>query len=350
MNAARRIKNYLPSGVRCMASRLKRRFVGRAAILMYHRIADLPTDPQLLAVTAQHFSEHLEVIRSRYCPIRLGELAGLLEKGRVPRRAIVVTMDDGYADNLHAACPLLERHGVPATIFVASGYVGSARQFWWDELESMVLRPGSLPPRLHFTAGGRSRRYDVGMDRYGDDDYARHRAWHVECAEDPTARHGLYRRLYHDLYPLPAEERVVALDELRACTGPRGAAGSGDHPLTVDELIELGRSPLVDIGAHSVTHVVLPLLPPPAQRREIRESRRQLEQFLGRPVTTFGYPHGCVTHETAQFVQQAGFTCASGSETDVVTRRSDRYRLPRMLVRDWDGEELARRLHGWLDA
>jgi hypothetical protein len=67
-------------------------------------------------------------------------------------------------------------------------------------------------------------------------------------------------------------------------------------------------------------------------------------------VTTFGYPHGCVTHETAQFVQQAGFTCASGSETDVVTRRSDRYRLPRMLVRDWDGEELARRLHGWLDA
>jgi peptidoglycan/xylan/chitin deacetylase (PgdA/CDA1 family) len=344
------IKSYMPSGLRRMASRLKRRFTARTVILMYHRIADLPADPQLLAVTAQHFAEHLDVIRARYRPIRLRELAAALEQGRVPRRAVIVTMDDGYADNLHNARPLLERYGVPATIFVASGYVGSGRQFWWDELERLILQPGTLPPRLHFSASDHRRQYDVNMIHYSVKDYAHHRTWHVERREDPTSRHRLYRTLYDELYRLSVDERAMALDELRTCIGSSRQACSGDRPLTVDELIELARSPLVDIGAHGVTHAVLPHLPPGAQRREIQESRQQLERILDCPVTTFGYPHGGATPETVRLVQEAGFTCAGGSEAKTVTRWSNRYRLPRMLVRDCGGEDLARRLHGWLDA
>jgi peptidoglycan/xylan/chitin deacetylase (PgdA/CDA1 family) len=345
-----RLADRLPPPIRRMASRLKRRFDARAAILMYHRVAELPADPQRLAVTAQHFAEHLEVIRTRYQPMRLEELAVSLAQGRVPRRGIVVTMDDGYADNLHAARPLLEHHGVPATIFVASGYVGSGRPFWWDELEQIVLRPGTLPPRLRCTGPAGPREYDVGLVHYRDEDYDRHRAWHVERPDAPTARHRLYHALYHDLYRLSVEQRAVALDELRACVdGPRGVSPT-DRPLTSDELIELGRSPLVDIGAHGVTHAALPQLSPPAQRHEIRESRRQLERILDRPVTTFGYPHGGATPEIVRIVQEAGFACAGASEAEPVTRRSDRYRLPRMLVRDWGGDEFVRRLQGWLGA
>ncbi len=315
---------------------------------MYHRIADLPTDPQRLAVTAQHFAEHLDIIRSRYRPLQLGELAVALAQGRVPSRAVVVTMDDGYADNLHTAHPLLERHGVPATIFVASGYVGSGRQFWWDELEGIALRPGILPPRLRYIGESGPREYDVDMVRYGDEDYELHRAWHVECADAPTARHRLYITLYHDLYRLSVEKRAVALDALRACVDGLSAVSGTGRPLTIGELIELGRSPLVDIGAHSVTHAALPQLPLSAQRYEIQESRRQLEQILHRPVTAFGYPHGGATPETMRLVEEAGFACAGASEAGPVTRRSHRYRLPRMLVRDWTGDELSRRLQEWL--
>jgi peptidoglycan/xylan/chitin deacetylase (PgdA/CDA1 family) len=344
------VRHHLPSGLRRIASRVKRRFTGRAAILMYHRIADLTADPQRLAVTPRHFSEHLDVIRARYRPVRLGELAAALEVRRVPRRAVIVTMDDGYADNLSHACPLLERHEVPATIFVTSGYVGSGRQFWWDELERLVLRPGTLPTRLQFSLGGQLRSYDVDIVHYDPDHHARHRAWHVESAKDPTSRHRLYRTLYEDLHDLPAEAREIALGELRTCIGESGLADSADRPLRVDELLQLGRSPVIDIGAHGVTHAALSRLPPAAQQREIEEGRRQLEHILDRPVTTFGYPHGSATRETVQLVRQAGFRCAGASESGAVTRHSDRYRLPRMLVRDWDGEELARRLHGWLDA
>jgi peptidoglycan/xylan/chitin deacetylase (PgdA/CDA1 family) len=317
---------------------------------MYHRVADLPADPQRLAVTPRHFAEHLEVVRSRYRPLRLAELAMALERGQVPRRAVVLTMDDGYADNLLVARPLLESHGLPATVFVASGYVGSGRRFWWDELERIVLRPGTLPSRLRLNGGGRSREYEVHRPRYTQGDYDRHRAWHVESAEDPTTRHRLYRTLYHDLYRASVEERDLALDELRACLEAPPETGSSDRPLMVDELVELARSPFVDIGAHGLTHAPLAQLPLAAQRHEIQDSRRQLEQIIGRPVTAFGYPHGDATAETVQLVRQAGFACAGASEAEPVTRWSERYRLPRMLVRDWDGGELARRLHGWLDA
>jgi len=349
MSVARAIASRLPRPMRRMASRIKRHFSGRAVILMYHRIADLPADPQLLAVTGQHFAEHLDVIQSSYRPMRLEGLAAALRDGRVPDGAVVVTMDDGYADNLHSARPLLESYGVPATIFVTSGYVRSGRPFWWDELERIILRPGTLLPRLRFEAKGQSREYDVEMVRYSDRDWEHHRAWHVELAGNPTARHRLYRTLYDDLYRLTAQDRATAIGALRHSVTSQADCSVG-RPLTADELLQLARSPLVDIGAHGVTHASLPQLLPPEQRYEIQESRLQLEGILDRPVTTFGYPHGGVTPEIVELVQQAAFGCAGASEAEAVTRRSHPYRLPRMLVRDWSGDEFARRLHGWFSA
>ena len=114
----------------------------RAVILLYHRVADLPSDPQLMAVTPRHFAEHLEVIRQSCRPLRLHDLGEAL-----PDRSVVVTFDDGYADNLHHAKPLLAAHDVPATVFVTSGYVGSDREFWWDDLERILLETPSLPRR-----------------------------------------------------------------------------------------------------------------------------------------------------------------------------------------------------------
>src|SRR5262245_19306871 len=117
--------------------------VGSALILLYHRIAEPAADPFDLCVTPQHFAEHLEQLRRHHRIISLTELSQRLASGATLRHTVVLTFDDGYADNLHHAKPLLERYDAPATVFVTSGYVGQDREFWWDELERLLL----LSPR-----------------------------------------------------------------------------------------------------------------------------------------------------------------------------------------------------------
>src|SRR5262245_33946506 len=95
----------------------------RALILLYHRIADLEVDPWGLAVTPEHFADQIAVLAGIAHPVRLDELASSRAQLRTRRPLVAVTFDDGYADNLHAALPILERYDVPATFFVTAGPV-----------------------------------------------------------------------------------------------------------------------------------------------------------------------------------------------------------------------------------
>src|SRR5580765_2507233 len=122
-------------------------------ILLYHRIAELTSDPQLLAVTPHHFGQHLEVLRDYGSPMPLGEMLEAVRDGRLPRRAIAVTFDDGYADNADSGYPLLARYGIPATLFVTTSYLGQEHEFWWDDLERLLLLPGRLPSTLRLRIG-----------------------------------------------------------------------------------------------------------------------------------------------------------------------------------------------------
>src|SRR5215831_13125303 len=88
---------------------LRNRFTHAPLILLYHRVSDLPSDPHLLSVTTAHFAEHLSMLRRYTCPMPLRDIVRGLRDNNVPRRAVVVTFDDGYADNLHNAKPLLGR-------------------------------------------------------------------------------------------------------------------------------------------------------------------------------------------------------------------------------------------------
>src|SRR6476619_301445 len=124
------------------AQRLIYRMCSGTLILMYNRVAKLSNDPHLVAVSPQHFGEHLEVIRKCYIPLRLQRLVESLQERRIQKKTIVITFDDGYADNLHNASPLLEHHDIPATIFVTAGQAEKQQEFWWDELDRMLLQPG----------------------------------------------------------------------------------------------------------------------------------------------------------------------------------------------------------------
>jgi peptidoglycan/xylan/chitin deacetylase (PgdA/CDA1 family) len=334
--------------LRQAAQRLKHRFASRALILMYHRVTELPNDPNLLAITPPHFAQQMEVIRRYGVPMRLAQLVEALQNGKVPNRAVVVTFDDGYADNLYNAKPLLERYDIPATFFVTTGHIGHPREFWWDELDRLLLQPGTLPPILELGLNGRTWQWELGETAtYTTADYERHRDWHIEQQDDPTPRQRLHRSLYQRLHPLIEEEQQQLLGELRTWAGAEPIGRPTHRTLAQDELVHLADGGLVEIGAHSVTHPVLAGLSVVVQRHEVWRSRAHLEEMLNRPVTSFAYPYGSYTQETLAVVQEAGFSSACATDAAMVQRGTDGFRLPRIAVRDWDGETFARRLKVW---
>lgn len=301
----------------------------RAVILLYHRIADLHPDPQLLCVTPEHFTQQMEYLRQHYQPISLQVLRQALVSGDLPRKAVVITFDDGYADNLWNARPILERYDIPATVFVTSGYVECSREFPSEELERYLLQARSLPEALKLVIAGKIYSWQIGDLKENIE----------EC----------YHQLHSLLRPLNQASRQVVLEDIANWASCPINARPQRRALNAGELKMLSEDGLVEIGAHGISHLVLSAQPVEVQWREISESKRFLEDILGRAVTSFSYPYGGskdVSEETIGLVQEAGFTLACANFAAPVIRRSELFWLPRYLVRDWNREEFAKRLRG----
>ena len=117
--------------------------------------------------------------------------------------------------------------------------------------------------------------------------------------------------------------------------------------MTDAELLALAASPVIEIGAHTVTHPILKGLAPGVQAQEIRQSKASLESCLGREVTSFAYPFGTAADVTVGLVREAGFQRACATAAGLVEPDTDRCRLPRMTVENWTATEFASRLTGW---
>lgn len=329
------------------------RFRPQVVILLYHRIYQAETDPQLLCAHPTHFAEHLEVLRNQYVVLSLKELCERLQEKRLPKRGVAVTFDDGYADNFHNAKPLLERYEIPATVFVTTGYLGHQREFWWDELERLLMRTQTLPECLQVTLNG--TRYEWHLERWAhvsEEERRLHSRWNVARQDMPTPRHQAYWQLHRLLRSLGDQEREMVLTQLRQQSEDSGNRPNGDRVMTPGEIQGLAESGLIELGAHTETHPVLAKFSIEDQRKQITESKRFLETILERKVVSFSYPYGgCsdYTPETVAIVREAGFNCACANVTGVVTRESDLFQLPRFIVRDWDGDEFTRRLREWFN-
>jgi peptidoglycan/xylan/chitin deacetylase (PgdA/CDA1 family) len=311
---------------------------------MYHRVTDLESDPWSLAVTPRRFAQHLEVLRKLTRPMPLGRLSRALLDGTLPNRSVVVTFDDGYADNLHNAKPLLERYGIPATFFLTTGFVGHEREFWSDELERILLQPGTLPEKLCLSVGGNTCHWNLGKAaRYGETAWRSQRHWRAWEAA-PSSRHSLYRSLWELLYLAPEEEQRTVLRELREWAEADPTARSDYRSLALEEVVALAQGEMVEIGAHTVTHPPLSALPVTSQRDEIRGSRAWLEGILDRPVTSFAYPYGDLSAEAIGVVRELGFACACSTRVGTVDLATDRFQLPRVHAHDWKGNKLAKLL------
>lgn len=294
-----------------------------ALILFYHRIAEGVDDPFKLCVSPAKFDAHLDEI-GRYG--ELSTLADLTLPSLRPR--IVVTFDDGYSDNLINALPIAEAKGVPVTIFVTSGLLGSHNGFWWDRLGALL---SARPPAIkEITLPSPEGPVRVGLGS--------------------TRRRKDLQSVRRYLLPLPTKEIHGILDDVSHHWGISAAPPPDARPLTSSEFVELAASDVVTIGDHTVDHVQLRGLDAADQEQMIASSKERLEQLSGQVVSHFAYPYGgkdAFDDNSVEAVRSAGFETACTTFPGNASSGSDPFRLPRRKVDNWSRLHFRAALERW---
>lgn len=330
------MRRYGQKTARRAAAWLRSRFRPTALILGYHRIAATAVDPYSLCVSPDHFAQQLDVLCRVANVIDLETLRHELLNGSLPERAVAITFDDGYQDNLVTALPLLAARQLPATVFVVSGTLG--QEFWWDMLARLIFETAVLPDTLTLQSGEQTIQWTVPDP-----------ADSTLQKDGHSPRHHLFHQLYSQMIKLKVEERPSFLAQIQTWA-------SANHPLvaahtlamTPSELQTLAVNKLITIGAHTISHPPLGQLPTATQREEIIGSKTSLESLIKQPIPFFSYPHGDSALAVQQLVQAAGFRLACTSGNDVVFPSSNLYCLPRFWPADMDGDRFARWLRPWL--
>jgi peptidoglycan/xylan/chitin deacetylase (PgdA/CDA1 family) len=301
-----------------VAKRIARRVIGRPilgrSILLYHRVAEADFDPWNLAVSPDEFERQLVRLRKKtVLPLR--EFVRLHIRKKLPRDAVAITFDDGYACNTLVAAPMLKSCEYPATFFVVSDAIVRSEEFWWDQLEAIFH-----VPEFDYEAASRLlAKFSVNGLRPA----AHHR---------PAAPLAAFLALWDPLRRLSTAERHRYLDELRHRMGLQKTTRSTHRPMTEAELRALAADPLFEIGGHTATHPSLPTLAPSEQEHEIVSGSRGLEATLRKPIRSFSYPFGEWESVTRDIVMAAGFECAFTAKHRRVRSGDNQFELPRRQV------------------
>ncbi len=313
--ASRRLASqysWQPSAGRVL-SRLQRRTQPVCTIFVYHRVND-DRDPFFYAMTVSRFRAEMEYLAKNFHLVSLDQLAC----GQLPtngnRYCVAVTFDDGYRDNFLYAAPILQKLGIPATIFLTTGYIESGQLPWYDQV------------RLAFKL---TRQPHIALQEIGgpvsalDTDYVRLQAlaytlnW-LRQADEPSRSH-LLEELFRALRvptPLNMPNTLLGWDEIR----------------------QMSRQGIT-FGAHTVTHPVLSTLPVSRLQEEILGSKKTVEKRLQRSIQHFAYPFGKKADFSAdakQVVRAAGFVTAVTTISGVNDPQQDPYELKRFCLREPD--------------
>jgi peptidoglycan/xylan/chitin deacetylase (PgdA/CDA1 family) len=314
---------------------------GTGLILAYHRVADESSDPFGLCVRPDHFEEHVDVIERLGSPAPVFEMARGVRDGSLSHRSIGITFDDAYVDVLESAVPVLRRRGVPATVFITVGSGGREREFWWDELEGVLLQPGPLPDVLELEIDG-GRRWSLGADAQDGLPSGSASTWRLDDDLVPSIRHAVFREIYYLLRPLAHEARSGVMDQLVAWAGQSGSqVRPNRRVMTAEEVADMTGEGLIEAGAHTVKHVDLTSQTSEVRRAELTRSKEELERWTGRQVDGFAYPYGRYDAESAAAVGAAGFAFGCAGDHRVVRPGDDPLILPRVDVPPGDGAALA---------
>lgn len=296
---------------------------GRLVIVNYHRILAVP-DPLLDSEpNLATFRWQMELLANCFNVMPMHTALQSLRSGRMPPRAVCITFDDGYRSTHDLALPVLRELGLPATVFVTTGYLGEG-SMWNDRILEAVRRIS------------------------GDTVDLRDKGWGLHPVRNLAERKLTIERLTEIAKYLPPPERQGLTLKLEALAG---CEGSEALMLTADMVRTLSREGIT-IGAHTVSHPILTRLDEEQARFEIGESKRQLEAITGERVRFFAYPNGKAGMDFDErhvaMAKQAGFDAAFTTAVGAATTANDRFQIPRSRPWDATGFFYILRLLRWL--
>jgi peptidoglycan/xylan/chitin deacetylase (PgdA/CDA1 family) len=273
----------------------------RAFILMYHRVVEKADAGQTfiqpgMYVHCNTFRQHMRFLHQRFSVIRLETLARRLQSGKNVGGCCAITFDDGWHDNFTNAFPVLQKLGLPATIFLATDYIGSKR-LPWPETVSYYLRHPDFNTlaidhpaliRLFSATAAQKGIRKTNTDAFLDNVITQLKTF------APSTREGIITLLQSQLGPLPVQARLL---------------------LKWEHVRKMQSSGIVDFGSHTAGHVILTQVPLAHARDEIRKSRTAIENQIGTPPSFFAYPNGNYTQALVSELKSQGFFGA------VTTRR-----------------------------
>ncbi len=303
-------------GLLALLRRARRR--ERCLVLRYHAVAAGDAPGSIYAgpdiTIPQHlFAAQMRFLQRAYTPMPLGPVVEAIAAGSAPPAgAVVVTLDDGYADNYHNALPVLRTLAMPATVYVATEPIDDGPALWNSELRAAVL--ASRVQTLRVEIGGGCT-FALG---------------------DPTSRQHAIKELTNVLVPVDATLRRRILSTIRHELGINGDLDLSGVMLTSAQIREMHQAG-VTIGAHTQTHSNMTLLTREQVREELAGSRQRLEAIIGAPVPDFAFPNtgGRYPHyndAAASVVREVGFRSGVTSSPGVVAVGSDPFQLPRVGV------------------
>jgi len=278
-------------------------------ILTYHRVLEMP-DPILnQEIDVRTFIWHIQLLKRHFNVLPLATAVLHLQQGDLPERAICICFDDGYADNYTNALPILNLYNIPATFFIAVGFLDGGRM-WNDSIIEAIRAAKTDVIDLE----------DLGLPRY------------------PIANNSEKQQtvvsIIHKLKYLKHDERLA---QVRRITERLAVELPSNLMMTTKQLQECFHRG-IEIGAHTVNHKILSHLTLDEAEQEIKQSRDRLVTSLSTNIRFFAYPNGKSsldynkTHIAA--VKKAGFIAAFTTEWGGAKKHHDIYQLPR--IAPWD--------------
>lgn len=293
-----------------MAPLARRVTKNRPRVLFYHRFALNGHR----AMSARLFEEQIVYLKKHFNIVPLQTITEALAQGLpMPQRTVALTVDDGYTDFLSIAYPIIERHRVPITVFVVSGFSTQNEWLWFDRIR--FICENTNKDKVKVETPRRVFEFRLSNDE------------EKECAWDELCSWCLR---------IPTNERLRLISAFESVAGVEVPAVPTEkyRSLTLEEISSMDES-LVEIGAHTRTHVILSSCSDEEQLQEIEGSKEDLERFLNRPIKHFAYPNG----QAADFnwlskntVAQSGFLASVTVRPALIDRNTDRFAIPRLCA------------------
>ena len=321
----------------------------RAIVLMYHRVADSPADVWDIAVSPKNLEAHLRLLKQSGRVIPLQKLAKEVRNKWIRKDSIAITFDDGYADNFTVAKPLLEKYNLPATFFITTVNIGMPHEFWWDELEKIILYTKTLPADIEIKIADKVINFKLNDETtLNDDIVAKHIAWKAYENPPATTRCNLFLTIWELLQPLDHDRQQHYLTIIRQWAGCHISARHEYQCMTLDQLKQLSQSKLFSIQAHTTTHAALSYHDTNFQSKEMLDNKKFLEKNIGKKIETIAYPYGNYNIDTPGVAVSCGFKTAFTTDEESVTNNTGKYRIGRFQVRNQDAITFEKNLSRWI--